>query len=80
MLIGTIFSIYIENVRQILSSFFNLNIFPPDVYFLEQMPSEISILSICIISIFSLFVTAISSYFPARTISKLEPSQALKYE
>ena len=80
VLIGTIFSIYIENIRQFLSSFFNLNIFPPDVYFLEQMPSEISILSIFIISIFSLFITAISSYFPARTISKLEPSQALKYE
>ena len=80
VLIGTIFSIYIENIRQILSSFFNLNIFPPDVYFLEQMPSEISILSIFIISIFSLIITAISSYFPARTISKLEPSQALKYE
>ena len=80
VLIGTIFSIYIENIRQILSSFFNLNIFPPDVYFLEQMPSEISILSIFIISIFSLLITAISSYFPARIISKLEPSQALKYE
>ncbi len=80
VIIGTIFSIYIENIRQILSSLFNLNIFPPDVYFLDQMPSEINILSIFIISIFSLGITAISSYFPARLISKLEPSQALKYE
>ncbi len=78
--LGIIFSIYIEEIRKFLSIVFNLNIFPPDVYFLTKMPSEINFLSIFIIFIFSLLITCIASYFPARSISKMQTSEALKYE
>jgi len=64
----------------ILSSVFNLEIFPPDIYFLEKLPSEINILSILIIFFLSLIVTAIASYLPAMTISKMKTFRALKYE
>ena len=80
ILFGTIFSIYIEEVRNFLSHFFGLNIFPSDVYILDKMPSEVNPLSILIIFIFSIFVTSLASYFPARAISKMETIKALKYE
>ena len=78
--VGTIFSIYIEQIRLFFSEFFNINIFPSDVYFLEEMPSNVSFTSILIIFTFSLIITALASYFPARTISKMNPTTALKYE
>ena len=78
--VGTIFSIYIEQIRLFFSEFFNINIFPSDVYFLEEMPSKVSFTSILIIFTFSLIITALASYFPARTISKMNPTTALKYE
>ncbi len=80
IILGIIFSYNIEKLRIILSSVFNLEIFPPDIYFLEKLPSEISFFSIFIIFILSLIVSAIASYIPAMTISKMKTFRALKYE
>jgi lipoprotein-releasing system permease protein len=80
IILGIIFSYNIEKLRIILSSAFNLEIFPPDIYFLEKLPSEINILSILIIFVLSLTVTAIASYLPAMTITKMKTFRALKYE
>ena len=80
VILGVLFSLNIEKVRVILSSVFNLEIFPPDIYFLERLPSEINFYSISIIFILSLIVTAIASYIPARNISKMKTFRALKYE
>jgi lipoprotein-releasing system permease protein len=80
IILGIIFSYNIEKLRIILSSVFNVEIFPPDIYFLEKLPSEINFLSILIIFILSLAVSAIASYLPAMAISKMKTFRALKYE
>ena len=80
IILGVIFALNIEKIRNFLSNFFNFEIFPSDVYFLEQLPSEINIYSIIIIFIFSLIISALASYLPAMTISKMKTFRALKYE
>ena len=78
--LGVIFSIYIENLRQFLSSFFNISLFPEEIYFLSKMPSEININSIIIIAICSILITIIVSIFPAFKAAKMDPIKSLKYE
>ena len=80
IIFGIIFSFYIDNIRNFLSTIFSINIFPSDVYYLDKMPSEIDFLSILSIFLMSLLITSITSYFPARTISKMKTTNALKYE
>ena len=80
VILGITFSIYIEEIRQFLSSVFNLQIFPEDVYFLDEMPSEINAKSILSISLFSIVVTSLASLFPSFAVAKVEPIKALKYE
>ena len=80
IIIGVIFSLNIEKIRNILSSLFNFEIFPSDVYFLDQLPSEINFYSTLLIFLFSLLVSAIASYLPATSISKMKTFRALKYE
>ena len=80
IIFGILFSINIEKIRILLSNIFNLEIFPPDIYFLEKLPSEINFYSIFIIFILSLIISAISSYLPAMSISKMKTFRALKYE
>ena len=80
IIFGTIVSIYIEKIRFFLSNTFNFEIFPSDVYLLEKLPSEISLYSIFIIFIFSLVISALASYLPAMTISKMKTFRALKYD
>jgi lipoprotein-releasing system permease protein len=80
VIIGTLFSIYIENIRQFISSFFNISLFPEEIYFLSTMPSEINLQSIILISICSIFITIIVSIYPASKASKLDTVKTLKYE
>ena len=80
VILGILFSINIEKIRIILSSVFNLEIFPADIYFLEKLPSEINFYSISIIFVLSLLVSALASYIPARNISNMKTFRALKYE
>ena len=78
--LGVMFSLYIENLREFLSSAFNISLFPEEIYFLSTMPSEINPTSIFIISLCSIFITIIVSIFPAIKASKLDPVNGLKYE
>ena len=80
IILGIIFSHNIEKIRIILSTVLNIEIFPPDIYFLEKLPSEINFLSILVIFFLSLTVSAIASYLPAMSISKMKTFRALKYE
>jgi len=78
--LGVMFSLYVENLREFLSNTFNISLFPEEIYFLNQMPSEINPTSIFIISICSILITILVSIFPAMKASKLNPVEGLKYE
>ena len=78
--IGILFSYYIEDIRSLITSIFNIRLFPEEIYFLSQMPSEINLGYIFIISVFSLLITFLATIFPALSAAKLDPIQALKYE
>ncbi len=80
VIFGVSFSFYIDEIRNFLSMVFGINIFPSDVYYLEKMPSEINPLSVSLVFILSLVITSLASYFPAKTISKMRTTEALKYE
>ena len=47
--IGILFSYYIEEIRVLITSIFNVRLFPEEIYFLSQMPSEINLGYIIII-------------------------------
>ena len=80
IILGILVSINIEKLRLLLSSVFNLEIFPSDIYFLDKLPSEVNFNSIFIIFIISLLISAVASYLPAMRISKMKTFRALRYE
>ena len=80
IILGVIFSIYVENLRQFLSTVFNISLFPEEIYFLSTMPSEINPYLIFIISLSSILITIIVSIFPALKAAKLDPIKTLKLE
>ena len=78
--LGILFSIYIEEFRQFLSSTFNISLFPEEIYFLSKMPYEINMSLIFLISICSILITIIVSIFPALKAARMDPVKSLKYE
>jgi len=80
VILGIIFSIYIENIRQFISNLFNITLFPEEIYFLSKMPYELDIKSIFLISICSIISTCLVSLFPAIKATNLDTIKSLKYE
>jgi len=77
---GILFSYYIEEIRVLITSIFNVRLFPEEIYFLSQMPSKINLGYVSIISFFSLLITFLATIFPSLSAAKLDPIKALKYE
>ncbi len=80
VIIGVLFSYYIEEIRVLITSLFNVRLFPEEIYFLSQMPSEINLKYIVFVSFFSLLITFFATIFPSISAAKLDPIKALKYE
>ena len=80
LIIGVLFSYYVEEIRILITSIFNISLFPEEIYFLSKMPSEINISYISIVSFFSLLITFLATIFPSLAAAKLDPVKALKYE
>ena len=80
VIIGILFSLYLENIRKFISSTFDIILFPDEIYFLEKIPSHIDISSVLIIVVSSISITCIVSLYPASRAAKLNTSRALKYE
>ena len=80
IILGVLFSLYIENIREFMSNVFSINLFPKEIYFLSKMPSEINLGSIFLIAICSIIITTIVSIYPAIKASRMNTSRALKYD
>ncbi len=80
VIIGILFSYYIEEIRVLITSLFSIRLFPEEIYFLSQMPSEINLGYIFIISFFSLLITFLATIFPSLSAARLDPIKALNYE
>ena len=56
VIFGILFSYYIEEIRILITSIFNISLFPEEIYFLNKMPSELNFAYIAAISFFSLLI------------------------
>tara|TARA_B100001173_G_scaffold255056_1_gene226731 strand:+ start:180 stop:1412 length:1233 start_codon:yes stop_codon:yes gene_type:complete len=80
IVLGTLFSYYVENIREFISKTFDVTLFPEEIYFLNSMPSEINPKSIILIALCSIITTIIVSIYPAAKASSLDTVKTLKYE
>jgi len=55
-------------------------LFPPDIYYLDKIPSEISYPTIIVIIIATVAVSLLFSIYPAIKAGRLNPVDALRYE
>ena len=79
-ILGIIVSINIETIRNFISTFFEKELFSPQIYFLSTLPSNINFNEVFVVMGLSVSLTLLASVFPAWKASKISPAEALRYE
>ena len=76
-ILGSIITINLENIRLMLNSLFNLNLFPSEFYYIDQIPTSIDFNEVLYIVLFSIFISILATIYPAYSASKLEIKRIL---
>jgi lipoprotein-releasing system permease protein len=66
-------SVFVENL-------FGFKILPGDVYYLSELPSHVNSADVIIIVIGTMLICFLSTIYPSWRASKLDPTEALRYE
>ncbi len=78
--LGVLVCLNIESIRQFFSWVSGTVLFDPELYFLSQLPAEMSLGETVTVVIMALVLSFIATIFPAWRASRLDPVQALRYE
>lgn len=79
-IIGILFTIYIEQIRQFLENMTGQVIFDPVIYFLTSLPAEFSVTSTVIIVSTALLLSFLATIYPAWKAASVMSAVALRYE
>ncbi len=77
---GVIMAVNLELIIVFFETFFGMKFLAADVYFISDLPSEVSISDVSLIGLISLLLTLISTIYPAWISTRTAPAEALKYE
>jgi lipoprotein-releasing system permease protein len=69
----------IQAVANLLEKRFHINLFPPDVYYIDKIPFQINPTDITLIIVITLTVSFFATVFPSWQASRLDPAEALRY-
>lgn len=76
--LGVLFTTNIESIRRFIEGLSNTNLFRAEVYFLTNLPYKIDINEVVMIVCIALFLSFISTLYPAWKASKMNPVDCLK--
>jgi len=77
--IGTVFCLYIENIRQFLSGLTGTELFSPEIYYLSRLPAEINPTEVATVIIMALSLSFVATLYPSWRAARIDPVEALRY-
>ena len=80
VLVGLVLAVNVPTLVPWLEQAFNFKIMPGDVYYVTDIPSEIELFDVAVISIAAFVLTSLATLYPARRAAHVNPSMALRYE
>jgi lipoprotein-releasing system permease protein len=78
--LGLTITVYINEIEHFLTRLTGQEIFPREVYYFDQIPTDIQALSVGLINAGAVAIAVVFSVIPALRAAMLHPVQALRYE
>lgn len=80
LILGVVFCLNIENIRQFIQSLTGTDLFNAEIYFLSQLPADMDVSEVVLVCVMSLTLSFLATVYPAWRASRLDPVEALRYE
>ena len=78
--LGALVCANIESIRRFLSWLTNTNLFPPELYFLSQLPADMNAKETSAVVVMALGLSLLATLYPSWRAARLDPVEALRYE
>ncbi len=83
-ILGSIFGLTValnlEKISLYIEKLFGFRILPQDVYYLSELPSQVNYGDVLIIVVGTMLICFLSTIYPSLRASRLDPTEALRYE
>ena len=77
---GILLAQNIGTVVPVLERFFGFSLFPSDIYYITELPSDLRQYDVARFALMSLGMSLLSTLYPAWRASRTHPAEALRYE
>ncbi|MEN6317397.1 MAG: lipoprotein-releasing ABC transporter permease subunit [Syntrophaceae bacterium] len=77
---GLAVALNLEKFSRFIENLFGFKILPGDVYYLNQLPSQVNYSDVLIIIVGTMLICFLSTIYPSRRASQLDPAESLRYE
>jgi lipoprotein-releasing system permease protein len=78
--LGLVLALNVETIVPWLERLFGRQVMDPTVYYITQIPSEVQIPQVTMVTVIALVLTVLATIYPARRAAATEPAEALRYE
>jgi lipoprotein-releasing system permease protein len=80
LILGILFCLNIESIRNLMAWLTNTTLFDPNVYYLTRLPADMDLRETVSIVGMALVLSVLATLYPSWRASTLDPVEALRYE
>ena len=77
---GVLLALNLETVVPIIERMAGMDLFPADVYYINELPSQLVWGDVGVIAGISLLISLVATLYPSWAASRINPAEALRYE